>query len=168
MSGIEEASGFEVMQLELALLQTWLLNSGLGLSILVSGLPWLEASKDLDWIRLSSLGSHFVESLHLSSSGSPDQRGWAKGSWTDLFGWGGLGKYEGGLKERGEPGSASTTPLEVSHPRERSTASQRSSIDFEVFCFDLKESPPSFWSLGNLTSLSEILRQGTGCVKGRY
>ena len=24
------------------------------------------------------------------------------------------------------------------------------------------------WSLGNLTGLSEILRQGTGCVKGRY
>jgi hypothetical protein len=23
------------------------------------------------------------------------------------------------------------------------------------------------WSLGNLTGLSEILRQGTGCVKGR-
>lgn len=47
MSGIEEdrASGFEVMQLELELLQTWLLNSGLGLSVLVSGLPWLEASK---------------------------------------------------------------------------------------------------------------------------
>lgn len=46
MSGIEEdrASGFEVMQLELELLQTWLLNSGLGLSVLVSGLPWLEAS----------------------------------------------------------------------------------------------------------------------------
>ena len=33
------------MQLELELLQTWLLNSGLGLSVLVSGLPWLEASK---------------------------------------------------------------------------------------------------------------------------
>lgn len=47
MSGIEEdrASGFEVMQLELELLQTLLLNSGLGLSVLVSGLPWLEASK---------------------------------------------------------------------------------------------------------------------------
>jgi hypothetical protein len=25
-----------------------------------------------------------------------------------------------------------------------------------------------FWSLRTLTSLSEILRQGTGCVKGRY
>jgi hypothetical protein len=24
------------------------------------------------------------------------------------------------------------------------------------------------WSLGTLTGLSEILRQGTGCVKGRY
>lgn len=47
MSRIEEdrASGFEVMQLELELQQTLLLNSGLGLSILVSGLPWLEASK---------------------------------------------------------------------------------------------------------------------------
>jgi hypothetical protein len=24
------------------------------------------------------------------------------------------------------------------------------------------------WSLGNLTGLSDILRQGTGCVKKRY
>ncbi|KAL3580192.1 hypothetical protein D5086_018027 [Populus alba] len=39
-----------------------------------------------------------------------------------------------------------------------------------VGCSDdlvLLESPPSIWSLGTLTGLSEILRQGTGCVKER-
>ena len=47
----------------------------------------------------------------------------------------------------------------LSHPRERSAASRRSSIDFGVFCFIVKgESPPSIWSLGTLTGLSEILR----------
>ncbi|KAJ6857874.1 hypothetical protein NC652_040402 [Populus alba x Populus x berolinensis] len=33
--------------------------------------------------------------------------------------------------------------------------------------FGSLESPPSIWSLGTLTGLSEILKQGTGCVKGR-
>jgi hypothetical protein len=47
--------------------------------------------------------------------------------------------------------------------------SRWSSIDFVVFVVCVKRSRHLvLWSLENLTGLSEILRQGTGCVKGRY
>jgi len=47
-------------------------------------------------------------------------------------------------------------------PRERG-------IDFGFFCFVKKGSRHLvLWLLGNLTGLSEILRQGTDCIKGRY
>ena len=42
---------------------------------------------------------------------------------------------------------------------------------FVLFCFAdlvLWSRHLVFWSLGTLTGLSEILRQGTGCVKERY
>jgi hypothetical protein len=35
-------------------------------------------------------------------------------------------------------------------------------------CFVKKSRHLVLWSLENLTSLLEILRQGTGCVKGRF
>jgi hypothetical protein len=54
----------------------------------------------------------------------------------------------------------------MSHPR---GGARQPSIDFGffLFCF-IRESPPSIWSLETLTGLSEILRQGTGCVKEKY
>jgi hypothetical protein len=55
----------------------------------------------------------------------------------------------------------------MSHPR---GGARRPSIDFEVFLFICVKGSRHLvlWSLGTLTGLSEILRQGTGCVKGRY
>jgi hypothetical protein len=54
-------------------------------------------------------------------------------------------------------------------PSRRSAASRWSSIGFGVFVVCVKGSRHLvLWSLGNLTGRLEILRQGTGCVKGRY
>ena len=40
--------------------------------------------------------------------------------------------------------------------------------DLCLFIVDKGSRHLVLWSLGNLTGLSEILRQGTGCVNGRY
>ena len=56
-------------------------------------------------------------------------------------------------------------------PSCRTLAAERGdpSISFGVFLFICVKWSRHLvlWSLGNLTGLSEILRQGTGCVKGR-
>jgi hypothetical protein len=46
-------------------------------------------------------------------------------------------------------------------------ALRQSSIGFGAFVLCKGSRHLVLWSLGNLTGLSEILRQGTGCVKGR-
>jgi len=57
--------------------------------------------------------------------------------------------------------------LPIVAPSRQNVASRRSSIDLSQGC--VKGSRYLvFWSLGTLTGLSEILRQETGCVKGRY
>jgi hypothetical protein len=58
----------------------------------------------------------------------------------------------------------------LSHPREWSAASRQSSVGFGSFVLIVDKGSRHLvlWSLGNLTGLSEILRQGTGCIKGRY
>jgi hypothetical protein len=55
----------------------------------------------------------------------------------------------------------------MSHPH---GGAWRPSIDFRVFfVYCVKENRYLvLWSLGTLIGLSEILRQGIGCVKGRY
>jgi len=50
----------------------------------------------------------------------------------------------------------------------RSAASRRPSVDFRVFFYVKGSRHLVLWALENLTGLLEILRQGTGCVKGRY
>jgi hypothetical protein len=60
----------------------------------------------------------------------------------------------------------------VSHPPESST-SRRPVLVAEIDCWGLSVVKKGsrhlvLRSLGNLTGLSEILRQGTGCVKGRF
>jgi hypothetical protein len=60
----------------------------------------------------------------------------------------------------------------LSHPPESSTSRRHflRSGDSMLgsFCCEKGSRHLVLWSLGNLTGLSEILRQGTGCVKGRF
>jgi len=60
----------------------------------------------------------------------------------------------------------------LSHPPESSTSRRHffrsEDLILGSFCCEKGSRHLVLWSLGNLTGLSEILRQGTGCVKGRF
>jgi len=60
----------------------------------------------------------------------------------------------------------------VSHPPESSTSRRHflrsGDLMLGSFCREKGSRHLVLRSLGNLTGLSEILRQGTGCVKGRF